>query len=234
MTMFGNEEMDLPLLSATPTLGARAAEILRDAILRGAIQAGQTLRLDDLAQRFGISRIPLRDALRQLEKEGFVTVTPFRGARVLPVSIEEAREISEVSALLCKKALSAVFPRLTPAALDQTEALFHRRKQSAGPSEWRQLTAEMTDAFYGPSERPLLLSLIKSLNDQSQRYLPVAMKAYRAGGLPSVTFLDVIAACRQGDLHGAVKALENTHHFALQVLEAALAEKNGAAEESRP
>jgi len=207
---------------ARDTLSSQAANLIRDAISRGTIHAGVTLRLDDLAKQFGVSRIPLRDAMRQLEKEGFVAITPYRGAKVLPISLEEASEMSQASALLHRAALEAVFPHLTPSVLDHAEALLHERARTNNPTEWRRLNSEFLQVFYAPANRPFLVSLIAYVTDQAERYRHLFLPVLERTGLPKITFLDMVAACRKKNLPAAIEAMEETHRHMFEILETAL------------
>src|SRR3982750_1889647 len=83
-----NETHRFRRYSTTPDL---IAESLRDEILRGEIPAGQPLRQEELAERFGVSRLPVRDALLRLEAQGLVHVFPNRGAFVISLSAGEVR-----------------------------------------------------------------------------------------------------------------------------------------------
>src|SRR5215218_3677877 len=74
----------------------RIAETLREEILRGEVE----LRQEELAQRFGVSRLPVRDALLRLEAQGLVHVYPNRGAFVISLSADEVTEIYEMRILL--------------------------------------------------------------------------------------------------------------------------------------
>ena len=75
------------------TLAGMTLDSLRDRILRGGFPEGEPLRQDALAIELGVSRIPVREALRQLEHEGFVVSYPYRGAVVLGVSDEEVQQV---------------------------------------------------------------------------------------------------------------------------------------------
>lgn len=77
---------------------------LRDAILSGPIEAGALIRERDLAVKFRVSRTPIRDALRQVERDGQVRVTPHVGAEVRRVSAEDVFEVFEMRRCLEPKA----------------------------------------------------------------------------------------------------------------------------------
>jgi DNA-binding GntR family transcriptional regulator len=85
-----NETHRIRRYATTPDL---IADTLRDGILRGEIAPGAALRQEELAERFGVSRLPVRDALMRLETQGLVHVYPNRGAFVISLSADELREI---------------------------------------------------------------------------------------------------------------------------------------------
>src|SRR5690242_14507051 len=76
------------------------ADALREEIQRGTPGPGEALRQEEVAARFSVSRIPVREALRQLEAEGLVVVYPNRGAYVAQLSAQELREITDLRVLL--------------------------------------------------------------------------------------------------------------------------------------
>src|SRR5690242_5542098 len=88
------------------------ADAIRAGILDGTIVAGQQLVQDDLAHAFGTSRIPVREALRQLESDGIVAYHPHRGASVALLTAHDVKEIYEMRAPLEKLALRLAVPNL--------------------------------------------------------------------------------------------------------------------------
>src|SRR5690348_10896665 len=82
------------------SLTSAVAETLRERIVRGEIKEGEQLRQDAIATELAVSRIPVREALRQLEAEGLITIVPHRGAVVSLLSTEEIEEIFEMRAVL--------------------------------------------------------------------------------------------------------------------------------------
>ena len=106
-----NARSRLHRATTTPDL---IAESLREEILRGALAPGQALRQEELADRFGVSRLPVRDALLRLEAQGLVHVFPNRGAFVISLSADEVTEIYEMRLLLEGDILERAVPRMTP------------------------------------------------------------------------------------------------------------------------
>jgi DNA-binding GntR family transcriptional regulator len=92
----------------TRSLREQVYEYLRDEMTRGGLQPGAFLDLNDLAQRLGISRTPLREALLQLESQGFVTVFPRRGFRLNPLTLDDIRHYYEIIGALESAALKIV------------------------------------------------------------------------------------------------------------------------------
>src|SRR5262245_7509357 len=93
-----------------PSIPQLVAGELRAAIIDGTLSPGQPLRQDAVARHFSTSAIPVREAFRQLETEGWIIVEPNKGATVSPLSPEEAREIYEIRAALESLALGLAIP----------------------------------------------------------------------------------------------------------------------------
>jgi DNA-binding GntR family transcriptional regulator len=111
----------------TPRNAAEAATgIIREAILLGALQPGERLKEEALAQSFDISRTPVREALRNLQREGLVDVTPNRGATVRSYTVNDLREIYTLRALLEGHAARRAAQWMTPETLDRLHSMCER------------------------------------------------------------------------------------------------------------
>src|SRR4029079_610765 len=95
------------------TIASMTVEALRERILRGDYPDGEPLRQDALADELGVSRIPVREALRQLESEGLVTFQPHRGAVVSTLSLDEIVELFELRAEIESDVLRRAVPLMT-------------------------------------------------------------------------------------------------------------------------
>src|SRR6266852_9187131 len=100
------------------TVASATTRALREKILSGEIGDGEQLRQDALAAEYGVSRIPLREALRQLEAEGLVSFYPHRGAVVSTLSLAEIEELFEIRALIEPDMLRRAIPKLSEEDLD--------------------------------------------------------------------------------------------------------------------
>ena len=108
------------------TLQYRVTSKLREAILRGEFAKGERLIQEEWAEKLGVSRMPIREALRQLEMEGLVRIEPHRGAIVLPVSVEDVEEIYFLRALLEGIAVEKGLPYLDQEDLEELEQLVEK------------------------------------------------------------------------------------------------------------
>lgn len=160
--------MDLSDLAANVLQQQRStpdliADALRKAILRGLFQSGQSLRQDEIATQFGVSRIPVREALRQLEAEGLVTLYPNRGATVSALSPAEIQEICEIRIALETTAIQLAIPQMATSDLQKAKTILEMTQETEA-SRWAELNWEFHATLYTPANRPRLLSLIKTLH----------------------------------------------------------------------
>lgn len=143
-------------------------ETLREAIISGEYAAGDPIRQEELADRFEVSRMPVREAIRLLEAEGFVEQRPHRGAIVADLDADDALELFEVRAALEALAVRRSFPNLTD---DQIRAIkdAHRALERARPDEALVRHRAFHLALYAAAG-PRLQKMISDQLDAAQRY----------------------------------------------------------------
>jgi DNA-binding GntR family transcriptional regulator len=155
------------------------ANALRTAIVDGSLAPGAPLRQDAIARHFSVSAIPVREALRQLESEGWAKVEMNKGATVAPLSADEAREIYEIRAALESLAIGLAIPAHTPASLRHAEALCKAASAETNPSLYVSRNEAFHLSLYEPAARPQLFDTIAMLYGRGERYLRLKF------GLPS-------------------------------------------------
>ncbi len=205
----GIRELDTATVRNRRTTPGMVADVLRDAIMHGLLKGGQPLRQDELATQFGLSRIPVREALRQLEGEGLVTVNPHRGAVVSQLSLDELQEICEIRIALETTAIRLAIPHLDDDTLGRAEAiLVATDRETDVLDHWSKNNWSFHSTLYLPAQRPRLLALIKNLHDTIDRYLRlhVSMLNYKVKGQEEHWRL--LEACRHHDTAVAVALLE--------------------------
>jgi DNA-binding GntR family transcriptional regulator len=162
------QEQDSPI-----SLTTVATDAIRQRILAGEWSDGSALRQEALSRELGMSRVPIREALRQLEIEGLVTIIGNRGAVVTQLSLPEIVELLRVRILLeCDVLLEAV-PKQTSADLAEAEALlgkFEIALRDKDISTWGILNAQFHMALYRAAGRPQTLALIEQLHNRTDRY----------------------------------------------------------------
>lgn len=150
---------------------------LRQAIVDGRFAPGAWMRQEELARAYGVSRVPIRQALHALAAEGWVTLTPYAGARVLGLSLSECVEIYLIRERLEPLALAQSIPHLTSERIETLRRLLARMEE-VGESDrlgWFQLDTEFHLESIQAVPLPRLLRIIESLWERAQQYRRTAM-----------------------------------------------------------
>lgn len=180
---------------------------LREQIVRGELAEGEPLRQDALAIRFHTSRVPIREALRQLEVEGLVTFHPRRGATVTKLEPSEVLEMFEIRLALECHALRTAIPNMTGEDFDGIDAIMRRYKPKMSPVDWDAMNWEFHAALYLPAHRPRLFHLIKSNYLQASRFLRVRLARATGSERPHREHMQILDACRTRAVDRAVALL---------------------------
>jgi DNA-binding GntR family transcriptional regulator len=144
---------------------------LREAILAGVLSPGARLRQEDLAERFGTSRIPVREALRALEYEGLVSSEPNRGFTVTELDADDVEEVYDLRIVLEGHAVRVALPLLTDEDITELDALFEAMTNAASPDEQLAAREGFYIRLYSVSGRPRLVGLIARLRQEVARSL---------------------------------------------------------------
>ncbi len=134
---------------------------LRDEIDGGLLKPGVALRQDELASRFGTSRIPVREALRTLQAEGLVTYCANRGATVALVSETEMLEMLEVRIALECHAIRLSVPQVVEADIEKARSLLTEYDKAPAAAQWSAMNWAFHWALYVPCDCSRLLSAIE-------------------------------------------------------------------------
>lgn len=201
-----------PLVLPVPrqTIASLALEALRTRILRGHYPDGEALRQDALAQQLGVSRIPIREALRQLEAEGLVTFIPHRGAVVASLSLEEIDEVFELRADVETGLLRRAIPRLRADDFERAAEIlqqYERALRSGEVAVWGELNWKFHSTLYAPADRPVTLGLMQRLHDHADRYVRVQLAVTHWQSRAIREHRAIAAAARRRDLRKACSLL---------------------------
>jgi DNA-binding GntR family transcriptional regulator len=153
------------------TIGQMVYAVLKEAILEGSFAPGEWLRQESLATAIGVSRIPVRTALLQLESEGLVTFHPHRGARVRTLVPEQIDEIYRLRVLLESYALRRSIPQMSSERLDELKALADQLDNEVVGSEFLDIRVGFYRKLYDAENNPMLVQQIEELRSNVGRYL---------------------------------------------------------------
>ncbi|MBV9227742.1 MAG: GntR family transcriptional regulator [Chloroflexi bacterium] len=210
------------------------ANILREAILRGIFQGGQQLRQEEIAAQLGVSRIPVREALRQLEQEGLVVYRLNRGAIVSELSAAEVQEIYEMRSALESTALRIALPHLTTSDFQRAATILDITDRETDVSRWGELNREFHTILYTPAQRPRLLSVISALHRNVDRYLRMEMVVLHYKERSQQEHRRILEACQQRDAAAAITLLTQHIEAAGELLVAYLKQQQGHAQDNVP
>jgi DNA-binding GntR family transcriptional regulator len=194
------------------TVVEMTAEALRERILRGDYPEGTPLRQDALATELGVSRIPVREALRQLEVEGLVTFSPHVGAIVSTLSLDEIGELFELRAVLESELLKRAMPNLTNEVLERAESVldaYDAALERGDVAAWGELIWEFHSTLLAAAQRPLTLNVLSMLHNQSDRYTRLQLALTHGEDRARYEHHGIMDAARAGDAKLAVQNLRS-------------------------
>ncbi|QVW23489.1 GntR family transcriptional regulator [Pseudomonas hormoni] len=186
-------------------------ETLRAAILDGRIPCGTALRQQDLADLFGVSRMPVREALRQLEAQALLNVVAHKGAVVAPLVQGDAVETYALRILLESEALRLSIPLLTNEDFEQAARYIDELETEHDYTEIGRLNRLFHMAMYCKAPNRRLLKLVEDGLNEEERFLRFNLEAMGLGKLSQEDHRALLRAVEDRDIEHAVKLLE--HHL---------------------
>ena len=202
------------------TLRETLVESLRDAIIRGTFEPGAKISESELAGKFGISRTPVREAIRQLESEGFLTVLPRRGAVVSSFTAKDVQEFYDLKALLEGYAVRLAIERLTDADIERMRVLNQQMVDYAAEDNPRALFKahnEFHEVFINKCGNDKLKAVLTSLLTQFQRFRYLLTVAGKTEGSIAQHW-DIIDALKARDPDRAEQLVRDNATYGEEVL----------------
>lgn len=188
------------------TVAARISRILADRIIMGEIAPGSRLRQDHIAEEFGASHVPVREAFRRLEAQGLAVSEPRKGVRVAAFELAEVREVAEMRAALESLALRHAAPHLTAAILQEAEEATRAGDNSHDVRSWEEANRRFHRLILTPCAMPRLLASIDDLHAASARFLFAAWRTEWEARTDH-DHRAILAALRKGDIDTACATL---------------------------
>ncbi len=189
------------------TIASRISRALAERIIHGELVPGSRLAQDHIAEEFGASHVPVREAFRRLEAQGLVISLPRRGVRVASFDLKQVREVAEMRAALEVLALRHAMPNMTPDVLDAAERAASDADAARDVQAWEEANRRFHRLIVSTCDMPRLLAVIDDLHAVSARFLFIAWRA----GWEARTDHDhraILSALRQGRASDACAILE--------------------------
>lgn len=205
------------------TLTSAVTESLRQRILSGEFADGQQLRQEALSNEYGVSRVPVREALRQLEAEGLIQIIDHKGALVSKLSLDDVLELLDIRATLESELLRAAIPCQDDEDYAVAEATLKEFEQALVSNDirhWGELNARFHLALYRAAKRPNTLALIEQLHNKTDRYTRMQILFTRTMELAHQEHSKLLQLCREGKADEAAEFIRFHIQSAGHALEA--------------
>jgi DNA-binding GntR family transcriptional regulator len=206
------EDLKMPMEEYLP-LRDVVFNTLRQAILRGELEPGERLMEIQLAEKLGVSRTPIREAIRKLELEGLVVMIPRKGAEVAHITEKDMRDVLEVRSTLEELAIALACKNKTKEALDELKLankLFEAAVVSRDVVKIVEADVKFHDAIYNMTDNQKLNQIINNLREQMYRYRLEYIKDARTHSILVSEHADIIRRLENSDVEGA-KAVMKQH-----------------------
>ncbi len=153
-------------------------ETMREAIIKGQLKPAERLMEVQLAEEMGVSRTPVREAIRKLELEGFVVMVPRKGAYVAGISTRDITEVFEIRAALESVASGLAAERITEEELEELERLLvivAECTKTGDVDKVIRVDTDFHDCLYKASRNNRLVQIISNLREQIQRARKISL-----------------------------------------------------------
>ena len=184
---------------------------IREGILDEVFKPGDRLGEVELAEKFEVSRSPVRETLLALEKEGTLIISPYKGAIVKPLSAEEILDIAELRLALISLALKPAYRHLSPADFDHSYELAKRITRSHNAKDHFEHHSQFWDGLFSKAQRPILREVFRQLNDRMVRYDPLYLKVFPTPETRPRQWEALIEIYRKGKVGEAFRAFKKIY-----------------------
>lgn len=186
-------------------------ESLQERILSGEFRDGEALVQDVLAEEYGVSRMPVREVLRQLEACGLVSMQTHKGAVVTSIPTEQVEELFELRALLEADMLVRAIRRMTDGDIEEARGVLGELEHSyrrGDMASWGRLNWEFHRRLYLPAGRPQTLSVLHGINLRVERYIRLHLLMTDGLDTAEREHREILRLCALRDAEAAVAYLK--------------------------
>ena len=204
------DSYQLERLESLASLKDKAHRAIKEAILSLRFEPGMPLVESDLAQQLGISKTPVRDALQELEREGFVTRILFKGTYVTDVTMKDVTEVFQLRAVLEGLAARLAAPLFTAAELDEITSHLDASERALAAGDLAtcsQRGQKLHHAIVGKANNQRLVLINRNLDEHVQRFRAMSDRITGRLGKSVQEHRRVLAALRERDGERAEQAM---------------------------
>jgi DNA-binding GntR family transcriptional regulator len=186
-------------------------DLIKEDILSGALKSGEPLRQSSLAEKYQVSRIPIREALLQLESQGLVRMEAHKGAIVTEISIDEIDELFQLRAILEPHILESAIPNMDEECFEKCDKILTKLEKALDNKkdidQWSEYNYEFHKTLYQPANLKHTLDLISTLNTRSDRYIRLQLLYTDGIDKAEKDHRDLLHFCREKKIKQATKLL---------------------------
>ncbi len=204
-------------------------EVLREKILSGDIAAGEPLRQSALAEQLNVSRIPVREALLQLEAEGLVKFEAHKGATATTLSVEQVTELFELRVMIETDLLAKAIPNINDEDFSKAEQVLELLesafKHENAVASWSELNTQFHTFLYQPANRPHTLEVVHGLNTNCDRY--IRLQLLLGDGIPRAEqeHRELLEYCKNRQIDKATELLKKHILHSAEAVKAIVAQQ---------
>jgi DNA-binding GntR family transcriptional regulator len=185
---------------------------LREAIIMGELKPGERLMEVQLAEKMGVSRTPVREAIRKLELEGFVNMIPRKGAHVARLSIKDIMDVLEVRASLDGLATALAAERITDEELRELKYVLNQFESYVEKDNLQNIVkkdVEFHDIIYHASKNDKLIQIVNNLREQVYRFRVIYLKDFSSTKEVIKEHIEIFDALIEKDSNAAGEAAKS-------------------------
>ncbi len=201
-------------------------EAIREAIINGVLKPGERLMEIQLADEMGVSRTPVREAIRKLELEGFVVMIPRKGAYVAGLSMKDIADVFEIRAALEGLAAGLAAERITEEELEELERLLVRIGECIYSNDLNAVIEQDTefhDVLFRATRNERLVQIVSNLREQIQRYRTASLSSPGRMKLALEEHKQIVEALSERNVEKAQRLarehIENAENSMLEVFD---------------
>ena len=179
---------------------------LREAILKGELKPGERLMELQLAAKLGVSRTPIREAIRMLEQEGLAVTIPRKGAEVAKMTEKDMEDVLQIREALDELAAKIACEQISEGQLEELVATMHEFEESTKTDNVKKIAeadVKFHDIIYQSTGNPKLVNMLNNLREQMYRYRVEYLKEEQTRNLLVSEHEELVKAIREGDVQKA-------------------------------